>query len=456
MKRSLKYLIKDILIVIFTIIQIVVFFYIWRHYQVQTLFNNKDKVWAIVSSYTILLLLFSKFFGVYNIGHKRLIDIIFGQFLTIALSNTLIYLQLSMIKNWPYFYSIKVLGLITIVNFIIMAFASCLMESIYYLMTPIVDAVLITADDNHLEHDLMNNRLDKRFVIKKVIKTSNLSEAEILLEEKNITDEIRNYEVVIIDDIFPPLLRNNILKFCFENNKKVYSKSKISDILIRSADITNLCYNSMMVWNAKTITTEQAIIKRLFDIVISSIALIILSPLFLLIALIIKLTDGGPVFFKQQRYTKDAKIFTIYKFRSMYVQPKGQVQMTTKNDKRITPIGAILRRSHFDELPQLINILKGDMSLVGPRPEMQELYDTYCEKYPEFRYRLKVKAGLTGYAQVYGKYNTTPQDKLKFDLLYIANFSILLDLKLILLTIRVMFKKDTSEGIDENKKNALK
>lgn len=445
--RTLKYFIKSVFIVILTLIQIFVFFYTWKYYQVQTLFNNIDKAWAIVSSYALLLLLFSKFFNVYDVGHKRLLDIIFGHFLTISLSNIFTYLQLSMIKNWPYFYSIKVLGVIIFINFFIATIGSIILNYIYFQLTPIKDAILVTSNDRQLQKDLAANKLDKRFIIQKIV--------NIDIGEEKIKEEISNYNIVVIDDI-PPFLRNNLLKYCYEFEKKCYAKPKLSDILIRSAHITKLCYNSMMMYDAKKITFWQSFAKRLFDIIISIIGLILLFPFFILIAIIIKLTDGGPVFFTQERYTKDKKIFKIYKFRSMYVQKNHTIQMTTKNDKRITPIGLILRRTHFDELPQLINILKGDMSIVGPRPEMIELYDIYCEKYPEFRYRLKMKAGLTGYAQVYGKYNTNPYDKLKFDLLYICNFSLLLDIKLMLLTIKVLFMKDTSEGIDNNKTNALK
>jgi lipopolysaccharide/colanic/teichoic acid biosynthesis glycosyltransferase len=392
-------------------------------------------------------LLFSKFFHVYDVGHKLLLDIIFGHFLTISLSNIFTYLQLSMIKNWPYFYSVKVLGVITIVNFCIATIGSIILNFIYFQLTPIKDAILITSNDKQLQLDLAENKLDKRFVIKKII--------NIEIGEEKIKEEISNYKIVVIDDI-PPYLRNNLLKYCYEFEKKCYAKPKLSDILIRSANITKLCYNSMMIYDAKKITLWQAFFKRLFDIVASLCGLILLFPLFILIAILIKLTDKGPIFFIQERYTKDKKPFKIYKFRSMYVQKDNKLQMTTKNDARITPIGVLLRRSHFDELPQLFNILKGDMSIVGPRPEMLELYDLYCEKYPEFRYRLKMKAALTGYAQVYGKYNTNPYDKLKFDLLYICNFSLLLDIKLMLLTVKILFMKDTSEGIDDNKTNALK
>jgi exopolysaccharide biosynthesis polyprenyl glycosylphosphotransferase len=310
------------------------------------------------------------------------------------------------------------------------------------------DAIFITSNDKTLEKDLKQNRLDKRFIIKETIRTD--------LTEDEILKRISKYKIIIIDDIQPPKLRNNILKYCFANDKKMYSKPKVSDIIIRSGNVTKLCYNSMMVWNARKITIEQAFIKRAFDIVVSFSMLLVLSPLMLLIALGVKLTDGGPILFKQLRYTKNERKFTIYKFRSMYVQDTKEIQMTRKNDVRITPIGRIIRKTHLDELPQLINILKGDMSIVGPRPEMVELYDMYAEKYPEFHYRSKVKAGLTGYAQVYGKYNTSPHDKIKFDLIYIANFSLLLDLKLILLTVKVMFKEKTSEGIEQNEKTSLK
>jgi lipopolysaccharide/colanic/teichoic acid biosynthesis glycosyltransferase len=212
----------------------------------------------------------------------------------------------------------------------------------------------------------------------------------------------------------------------------------------------------MLMYDIKKLSFFQLIIKRTMDIVLSLIAIILLIPLFIIVSILIKATDGGPIFYTQDRYTINGNIFKIYKFRSMYIQKTKDVQMTTKNDKRVTPIGAIIRRTHIDELPQLFNIIKGDMSIVGPRPEMKQLYDTYVEKYPEYRYRLKMKAGLTGYAQIYGKYNTNPEDKLKFDLLYICNYSIWLDIKLILLTFKVVFAKDTSEGIEEGKTNALK
>ena len=188
------------------------------------------------------------------------------------------------------------------------------------------------------------------------------------------------------------------------------------------------------------------------DIVISLFALIITSPVMLITALAIKLYDGGPVMFRQKRCTIHGKTFYIHKFRSMIVnaESEGEVIPATDHDPRITPVGNFIRKTRIDELPQMIDILVGNMSVVGPRPERVEHVEKYTEDIPEFTYRLKVKGGLTGYAQIYGKYNTTAYDKLKLDLMYIQNYSVLLDIKLILMTIKIIFMKESTEGFVDN------
>ena len=185
---------------------------------------------------------------------------------------------------------------------------------------------------------------------------------------------------------------------------------------------------------------EQQLLKRVFDVVFSLIALIPAAPFMLISALAVKLYDGGPVFYKQKRLTLNGKEFDVYKFRSMIVDAEkdGKPRLASEEDDRITPVGKILRKFRVDEFPQLLNILKGDMSVVGPRPERPELTKEYEKEMPEFGFRLKVKAGLTGYAQVTGTYDTTPYDKLKMDLMYIENYSIRLDLQIILMTLKTM------------------
>ena len=193
------------------------------------------------------------------------------------------------------------------------------------------------------------------------------------------------------------------------------------------------------------------------DIVLSLIAIVISSPVLLLIGLSIKLYDRGPVFYTQERLTRDGEVFRIIKFRSMRMDSEREgAQLARKDDDRITPVGRIIRRTHFDELPQIFNILKGEMSFVGPRPEREIIAKEYEMVIPEFSFRLKVKAGLTGYAQIYGKYNTTPYDKLKLDLTYIENYSFWLDIKLMLMTFKIIFQKENTEGIDKKQKTAIR
>ena len=232
---------------------------------------------------------------------------------------------------------------------------------------------------------------------------------------------------------------------------------KISDILLRGADNIHLFDTHLYLSRNKGLSGEQIIFKRLLDLALCIPVSIILLPLFLVIAILIKAYDGGPVLYKQPRLTLDGKVFDIYKFRSMRMDSeKKGAQLAKKDDDRITPVGKVLRAIHFDEFPQLINIIKGDMSLVGPRPERPEIAEQYGEVIPEFDFRLKVKAGLTGYAQVYGKYNTTPYDKLKLDLTYIENYSFWLDIKLLFLTFKILFQRENTEGIDANQITAIK
>ena len=269
-----------------------------------------------------------------------------------------------------------------------------------------------------------------------------------------IKERILKYGNVVMTDI-PAHTRNEILKFCFENDIRCYCVPKISDVMIRGADTIHLMDTTLLLFRNIGLTADQRALKRLLDVIASLIAIVVALPIMLFIACCIKLYDGGPVLFTQDRLTEGGKVFKVYKFRSMSVaEESSEYIMTRKNDRRVTPIGKIIRNIHFDELPQLFNILKGDMSIVGPRPECPNLAEEYKQIIPQFDYRLKVKAGLTGYAQVYGKYNTTPYDKLKLDLHYIENYSFFLDLKLIILTIKILFQKENTEGIEDWQKSA--
>jgi exopolysaccharide biosynthesis polyprenyl glycosylphosphotransferase len=276
----------------------------------------------------------------------------------------------------------------------------------------------------------MSQRVDKYMICESI---------SINEDENKIRDLILKYEGVIICDI-PAEQRNNYVKFCYENSLRSYITPKISDIIIRGADDIRLFDTPLLLSRNYGLDFEQQIVKRAFDIVFSAVLLILLSPVMLISALAVKLYDGGPVLYKQKRLTIDGKEFDIYKFRSMITDAEkiGGFQLAQDNDPRITPIGKFLRKVRIDEFPQLLNILKGEMSVVGPRPERPEFTELYKKEMPEFEFRLKVKAGLTGYAQVTGVYDTTPYDKLKMDMMYIENYSLRLDLQIILMTIKTM------------------
>ena len=265
-----------------------------------------------------------------------------------------------------------------------------------------------------------------------------------------IARKMKDFQAVIIGDI-SAVERNDILKYCYANKVRAYVVPKISDIILMGADRIHIFDTPFMLSKGYTLSFDQLLAKRALDLMLAVPAFIITSPVMLITAVAVKLYDGGPVLYKQVRLTRHDRKFEIYKFRSMVVDAEsdGIAKLARENDDRITPVGRIIRATRIDELPQLFNILKGDMSFAGPRPERPEIMEEYCKEIPEFAFRTRVKAGLTGYAQVYGKYNTTPYDKLKLDLFYISNYSMWTDIKLILMTLKIVLKKDATEGVSE-------
>ena len=253
--------------------------------------------------------------------------------------------------------------------------------------------------------------------------------------------------------------RNVVLKYCVARGIPVYVLPRIGDIILSGAERMHMFHLPMLRVNRTVDSLENACLKRCFDILVSAVALIVASPIMLVTAAAIKLGDGGPVFYKQARLTKGGKIFHVLKFRSMRVDAEkdGVARLSTGDkDDRITPVGRIIRKVRIDELPQLLNILGGSMSVVGPRPERPEIAQQYEKELPEFRLRLQVKAGLTGFAQVYGKYNTSPYDKLQMDLMYLANPTILEDLRIVLATVKILFMPESTDGIAEGQTTAAR
>lgn len=407
------------------------FMYIWYRYYSDVILNPfyRRGNWVVIAIYFVLTFLFFKAYGGLTMGYLKRSDMLYSQFISITCINIITYFQISVIGRQ--FMSVYPVIIMTLSDFVLIALWIYFNNKIYLKLYP--PRKLIIVYGSRIAETLtskMSRRDDKYMICESINIHENI---------EYIQEEILKYEGAVICDISGQI-RNDIIKFCFENSKRIYISPKISDIIIRGGSDINLFDSPLILCRNSGLSFEQRLLKRIFDIILSLIAVIITSPIMLLIALAIKIDDHGKVFYKQKRLTLNEKEFYVYKFRSMVenAEEDGEPQLAGEHDIRITRVGRFLRKCRLDEVPQFFNILKGDMSIVGPRPERPELSRKYEEDMPEFMFRTKVKAGLTGYAQVTGVYDTTPYDKLKMDLMYIERFSIFLDMRIILMTIKTM------------------
>lgn len=392
---------------------------------------------VLMGVYALLVMILFHYSDGFSYGHSKLADIIVSQCIAIFLVNFLTYWQLSLIAN----VMIAPMPMLFLTLFDILLCLGCcfVYTATYHRYHTPRDLLMIYGSENALDlEDKMSMRGDKYRITKTISVDAGL---------EAICQEIKKHEAVLLNDI-PAQIRNDILKVCYRDEIRVYATPKLSDIIISGAEKICIFDTPLLLIKGTGLNLEQRVIKRAMDLVLCSVAMIVAAPVMLIVAIAIKIEDGGPVFFKQKRVTLNGKQFDILKFRSMIVDAEkwGEVIPATDHDPRITKIGRIIRATRIDELPQIINILKGEMSIVGPRPERVEHVEKYQKEIPEFVYRTKVKGGLTGYAQIYGKYNTSPYDKLRLDLTYIEEYSILLDIKLILMTLQIMVRKESTEG----------
>ena len=420
-------------------------------YHRRVIWNIKLYFWGhllMVFIYFILLFFFASTYGGMRIGYLKPMDVFFSQFFSLICVNTITYFQFSIIEVKL----VRANGLLwmTLAQIIFAGFWTWLCNLAYRRVFPPRDLLLIHG--NRPIQDILQkfaSRPDKYNVSQCLHVNRGLKEMEKAIEESG--------KAVVLWDI-PTADRNELLKFCYSHSIRVYMMPKIPDVLIKGSDQLHLFDTPILLSREYSLRMEQRIAKRAIDLICSFLLILLSSPVWLITAIAIKLYDKGPVLYRQIRCTVGGREFEILKFRSMRVDAEkdGVARLATKNDSRITPIGKFIRAVRIDELPQLLNILKGDMSFIGPRPERPQIIAQYMEDMPEFALRMKVKAGLAGYAQVYGKYNTTPDDKLKLDLSYIENYTLWLDIKLMLLTLKILFKPESTEGIEENQTTAKK
>ena len=446
---------KRIVLFFFSIINILLltstFYEVWFQYYRSKMFNNMAFSgrgnYVLIFLYAMLLVFFSKMYGGLKIGQLRRLEVMLSQMLSVFLVNVVAYIVICLLA-FAVVNPIPLLIMMLGECFIIVLWTLLVMQLYNRMFQPW--KILLIYGERPAE-DLVYKveaRRDK-YAIYDAINVDAGMDA--------IADKIEDFQAVIIGDIAAEK-RNTVLKYCYGHGIRAYVMPKLSDIILMGSDRIHIFDTPFLLSKGYALSVDQRIIKRIVDCVIAVLILLITSPIMLISAIIIKLYDKGPVLYKQIRCTRGGREFPIYKFRSMVVDAEsdGVAKLAAQNDSRITPFGKFIRAVRIDELPQLINIIKGDMSFVGPRPERPEIIKEYMEEMPEFAYRMRVKAGLTGFAQVYGKYNTTPYDKLKLDMFYIENYSLWMDIKLIIMTVKTLLKKEATEGIEQGQTTAKK
>lgn len=420
----------------------------WYEYYAQRIdspYYEKGN-WLVIALFVLLYALFTRTYDALLVSINRISEMVYSQALSVLLSDAVMFIIIWLLtKHFPN----PLPGLLALVCQVLLAFIwSVLSNKWYYLRFPAKKTAVIFEKRQGMENIIAEYGLKKKFDIQLTM---------------NVEQCLRDLECIgDMDAVFLSGVRstnrNVILKYCVEKDIQVYVIPRVGDILMSGAKRVHMMKLPVLRVGRYNPSPEFLFMKRLFDIVSSAAALIILSPLLIVTAIAIKVSDGGPVFYKQCRLTKDGKTFNILKFRSMRVDAEkdGVARLSTGDqDDRITPVGRVIRKCRIDELPQLLNILAGSMSVVGPRPERPEIAAQYEEEMPEFRLRLQAKAGLTGYAQIYGKYNTTPYDKLQMDLMYISKPDFVEDMRLVFATIKILFEPESTEGIAEGQTTAM-
>lgn len=429
------------------ILAIILFYFAWLMFRYGKL-SGLDKYgfrynYFMAVMFAMLFLFFARTYNAYMVGAFRIRRLVFNQVLSQFFALGIIYFGTAIAWNMWYH------PLWMIVLFFVFLIFDCgwsfLANNAYFRDRPPEKVAIIYREKKDIERfaEIFNFPFTRQYDVDKTIENP--------VNIATVLPQIEGYSSIFVSGLDSEL-RNELAKYCTANSVKGYFIPHIGDVLMAGSYHLQNFSSPVLTLSRKSPNPEYLVIKRAFDIFTSLCGIVVLSPLMLVIAIAIKLYDRGPVIYSQTRLTKDGKLFRIYKFRSMRVDAEadGKARLSTENDDRITPIGKIIRSCRFDEIPQLFNILKGDMTIVGPRPERPEFYEEYKKTLPDFPLRLQVKAGLTGYAQVYGKYCTSPYEKLEFDLLYMNNMNIVMDLRLMFATVSILFKKESTEGFEED------
>lgn len=446
-RKSLLFLTKMLLLGILVFLMIFVWWSIYREdnsvreqLPTATYYNLGGNV-LVAAFYGGLLIFFCSLYGATKIGVFRLGEVIYSFVLSIVVTDILAYIVFCLVARailQPWW----IIG-VTVSQILVAAAGSWCINKLYFRFYPPREMVVI-----------YSNREEARRMIQKMMRKEERYRVCVALKDTEdkqlIYEEINRHGAVTLCHV-DASLEEELYSYCNRAGKRIYLLPTLKDLCVRASNQTQLFDTPLFYSKNSGPSTEQMMIKRGIDIFFAAVFLVLFSPIMFGVSIWIKCYDGGPVIYKQQRYTRGREVFWLYKFRSMKVdaEKNSGARLSSKNDDRITPPGKIIRKLRLDEFPQLINILKGDMSLVGPRPERPEIAQEFEKTLPDFALRLQMKAGLTGYAQVYGNYNSNLSDKLLMDMIYIENYSLLMDFNLLFMTLKVIFMPERSEGLEE-------
>lgn len=429
---------------------------VWLLYYNNIVFRTHRKLGAIgaIAVWVILYLIFCKTYRAFKIASSAIVETAFTQFLSVGFADLILYVAACLVAR-KY---INVLpGVVAAFAQVCISFLWATKAKQYFLSHVQPQKCLLIYDSDISDKERMTERTFISKLEQHYGHLFNIVESLPAADMDNVVlAEASNYPVIFLYEL-PLEKRSRITRYCVDTGKRIYITPTVEDIIARGYDVKHFIDTPLFAYNGSFKTNQTYFGKRTLDIIFSLIMLVITSPIMLVTAIAIKLEDGGSIFFRQARATQGGKIFNVLKFRSMVMDAEkdGKPRPCVAGDSRVTKVGKFIRATRIDELPQIFNILSGNMSWVGPRVERVEHVALFTEEMPQFSYRLRVKGGLTGYAQIYGKYNTSAHDKLLLDLLYIEQQSFLLDMKILFLTVKTVFTPEATEGFDEEMSKAI-
>ncbi|MEZ0537913.1 sugar transferase [Caldicellulosiruptoraceae bacterium PP1] len=393
----------------------------------------------LIPEITIVVILLFNIYGLYTITMKSMSDIMFSLGIVLILLQFATVASTFFVRHFAFPRSIFIYAFF--IQFILLSLWRFSVLKVFRKLQGVKNILVIGQKDKAKIYAEKLHYISKGWIdVKYVLPADN---------NEDIENYMKKVDTVYIASEIEANKKTEIIKKAVELKKHVFLVPDFRDILVSNSRFIYFDDVSTISIEPPELTSEQRLIKRVCDIILAFVCLVVAFPIMLLVAIAIKINSPGPIIYKQKRVTEGEKEFYVLKFRTMVKDAEkmtGPV-LATENDPRITKVGRFLRAVRFDELPQLINVLKGEMSFIGPRPERPYFVEQFKKQYPEYSIRHNVKAGITGFAQVFGKYATDTEDKLRLDLIYIKNYSVLLDIKILLLTLKTIFTKEASEGI---------